>query len=124
MAAPNLVNVTSIVGKTAVTNLTTTAATLILSNAAASNMLMKVNTLIVSNVDPTATVDVTVTYYSAAALGGTGTQIVDTIAIPADTSLIVVDKNTAIYLEEDRSIGATAAVANDVKIICSYEQIS
>lgn len=124
MAAPNLVNVSSIVGKSTVTNLTTTAATLILSNAAASNMVMKVNTLIVSNVDPTATVDVTVSYYSAAALGGTATQIVDTIAIPADTSLIVIDKNTALYLEEDRSIGATAAVANDVKIICSYEEIS
>jgi hypothetical protein len=124
MAAPNLVNVTSIVGKTAVVSLTTTAATLIVSNAASSNNVLKVNTLILSNVDPTATVDVTVTYYSAAALGGTATQIVDTIAIPADTSLIVVDKNTAIYLEEDRSLGATAAVANDVKIVCSYEEIS
>jgi len=36
----------------------------------------------------------------------------------------VIDKNTSLYLEEDRSIGATAGVANDLKIVVSYEEIS
>ena len=124
MAAPNIVNVTSIIGKTAVANLTTTGATSVVSNAASSGTVLKVNSLIVSNVDPTASCDVTISLYSAAALGGTATQIVSTVTIPADTSLIVLDRNTAIYLEEDRSIGATASVANDLKVVCSYEEIS
>jgi len=35
-----------------------------------------------------------------------------------------VDKNTAIYLEEDRSISVTAGTANDLEILVSYEEIS
>jgi hypothetical protein len=124
MAAPNIVNVTSIIGKTVTADLTTTAATSVLSNAASSNLVLKINTLIVSNVDPSASCDVTVSLYSAAALGGTPIQIASTISIPADTSLIVISKDTPVYLEENRSIGATASVANDLKVVCSYEEIS
>ena len=124
MAAPNIVNVTSIIGKTEVANLTTTAATSVVSNAASSGLVLKINTLIVSNVDPTTSCDITISLYSAAALGGTATQIASTISIPADTSLIVISKDTPVYLEEDRSIGATASIANDLKVVCSYEQIS
>ena len=124
MAAPNIVNVTSIIGKTATTNLTSTSATSVVSNAASSGLVMKINTLIVSNVDGTASADITINYYTAAALGGTAFQIASTITIPADTSLIVISKETPVYLEEDRSIGATASVANDLKVICSYEEIS
>jgi hypothetical protein len=124
MAAPNIVNVTSIVGKTDVANLTTTGATSVVSNAASSNTVLKINSLIVSNVDPTVSCDITISLYSAAALGGTATQIVSTVSVPSDTSLIVIDKNSSIYLEEDRSIGATASLANDLKVVCSYEVIS
>ena len=124
MAAPNIVNVTSIVGKTVVADLTTTSATSVLSNAASSNLVLKVNSLIVSNVDASASAAITINFYSAAALGGTATQIANTITIPAQTSLIVIDKNNSIYLEEDRSIGATASIANDLKVVCSYEEIS
>jgi hypothetical protein len=124
MAAPNIVNVTSIIGKTATTNLTSTSATSVVSNAASSGLVLKINTLIVSNVDGTASADITINYYTAAALGGTAFQIASTITIPADTSLIVISKETPVYLEEDRSIGATASVANDLKVICSYEEIS
>jgi hypothetical protein len=124
MAAPNIVNVTSIIGKTEVANLTTTGATSVVSNAASSGLVLKINTLIVSNVDPTASCDITISLYSAAALGGTATQIASTISIPADTSLIVISRETPVYLEEDRSIGATASIANDLKVVCSYEEIS
>jgi hypothetical protein len=49
---------------------------------------------------------------------------VSTVSVPADASLVVIDKNTSIYLEEDRSLGATAGAANDLKVIVSYEEIS
>jgi hypothetical protein len=57
-------------------------------------------------------------------IGGTGTQIVSTVSVPADASLVVIDKTTSIYLEEDKSIGATASAASDLKVVCSYEEIS
>jgi hypothetical protein len=124
MAAPNIVNVTSIIGKSAVVDLTSTSATSVLSNAASSNKVFKIESLIVSNVDGVNAADITINYYSAAALGGTATQIVSTVSVPADASLIVIDRGTSIYLEEDRSIGATAGSANDLKVLISYEDIS
>ena len=124
MANPNIINVTTILGKSAVVSLTTTAATAVLSNAAASGKVFKINSLVVSNVDGTNAADITVSYYSEDDIGGTATQIVSTVSVPADASLIVIDKNTSLYLEEDRSIGATAGVANDLKIVVSYEEIS
>jgi hypothetical protein len=124
MAAPNIVNVTSIIGKSAVVDLTSTSATSVLSNAASSNKVFKIESLIVANVDGTNAADITINYYSAAALGGTATQIVSTVSVPADSSLVVIDRNTSIYLEEDKSIGATAGSANDLKVLISYEDIS
>ena len=124
MANPNIVNVTSIYGKSAVVDLTSTSATSVVSNAASSGKVFKINSLVVSNVDGTNAADITINYYSAAALGGTATQIVSTVSVPADSSLVVIDKNTSIYLEEDRSIGATAGSASDLKVLISYEDIS
>ena len=124
MAAPNIVNVTTITGKSAAVDLTTTAATAVVSNAAASGKVFKINSLVVSNVDGTNAADITVSYYSEDDIGGTATQIVSTISVPADATLVVIDKGTSIYLEEDRSIGATAGTANDLKVLVSYEEIS
>ena len=124
MANPNIVDVTDIRGKTAVVDLTTTNATLVVENAASSGKVFKINSLIVSNVDGTDAADITVSLYSEDNIGGTATQIVSTVTVPADASLVVIDKSTSIYLEEDRSIGATASVANDLKVVCSFEEIS
>lgn len=124
MAAPNIVNVTTIIGKTAVANLTTTSATEVVSNAAASGKVFKINSLYVSNVDGTNTATITVSLYSEDNIGGTATQFVSTVTVPADATLVVISKDTSVYLEEDRSIGATASTANDLKIICSYEEIN
>jgi hypothetical protein len=124
MAAPNIVNVTTITGKTNVVDLSTTNATLVVENPAASNKVFKINSLIVSNVDGTNAADITISYYSEDNIGGTATQITSTVSVPADASLIVIDKNTYIYLEEDRSIGATAGSASDLKVVCSYEELS
>lgn len=124
MAAPNIVNVSTITGKTTVVSLTTTSATQVVENPASSNKVFKINSLIVSNVDGTSAADITIALYSQDDIGGTATEIVSTVSVPADASLIVIDKNTSIYLEEDKSIGATAGAASDLKVICSYEEIS
>jgi hypothetical protein len=124
MAAPNVVNVATITGKTAVTSLTTTNASLVVENPASSNKVFKINSLIVSNVDGTNAADITIGLYSEDNIGGTATEIVKTVTVPADASLVVISKDTSIYLEEDKSIGATASAANDLKVVCSYEEIS
>lgn len=124
MANPNIVNVTSILGDNSSVSLTTTAATSIVSNAASSGKVLKINTIIAANVDGTNAADITINKYSAAALGGTAFPIASTVSVPADASLVIVDKTTAIYLKENESIGATAGTASDLVITCSWEDIS
>jgi len=124
MAAPNIVGVSTITGKTSTTSLTTTSATSIVSNAASSGKVFKINMIQIANVDGANACNITISHNSAAAGAGTNSEIVSTISVPADASLIAMDKNTAIYLEEDKSITATASAANDLKVIVSYEEIS
>lgn len=124
MAAPNIVNVATITAKTTTLALSSTSQTTLVSNAASSGKVIKVNMIQVANVDGTNACDVTVDLHSAASGGGTAFSLVSTASVPADASLIVVDKNTALYLEEDRSITVTAGTANDLEVIVSYEEIS
>ena len=124
MAAPNIVNVTAIYGKVVTADLTTTSATSVLSNAASSGKVFKLDSLVVANTDTTNAVTVTVNHYSAAALGGTATAIASTVSISANSTLVVISKTNMIYLEENMSIGATAGTASKLKVVCSYEDIS
>ena len=124
MANPNIVNVTTIYGNSSQTALSTTSATSIVSNAAASGKVFKINSIVVANVDGTAAADITINVYSAAALGGTPYAIASTISVPADASLIVTDKTTSFYLLENQSIGAIAGVANDLVVTASWEEIN
>jgi len=124
MAAPNIVNVSTITGKSATVALTSTSATALVSNAASSSKVFKVNMIQVANVDGTNACDVTVDVHSAASGGGTAYSLVSTVSVPADASLVVLDKSTSLYLEENTSITATAGTASDLEVIVSYEEIS
>ena len=124
MAAPNIVNVSSILGKTDQYALTTTNQTTILNNAASSDNVLKVNMIQVANVDGAHACDITIDVHSADDGAGTAFSLISTASVAADSSLVVLDKNTAIYLEEDMSITATAGTANDLEVIISYEQIT
>lgn len=124
MAAPNIVNVTAIYGNSAQVSLTTTSATQLVSNAASSGKVFKINSITVANVDGTNAADITINIYSAAALGGTAFPLVSTISVPADATLIVTDKTTTFYLLENQSIGATAGTASDLVVNASWEEIN
>jgi len=124
MTAPNVVNVATITAKSAMVALSSTGATSVVSNAASSGKVFKINMIQIANVDGTNACDVTVDMHSAASGGGTAYSLVATASVPADSSLIAIDKNTALYLEEDRSITVTAGTANDLEVIVSYEEIS
>ena len=119
MAAPNIVGVTTITGKTAVLAVTTTA-TAIVTNSAGSNKVFKINSLVVSNVDGTNSADITVDLYRSS----TAYELARTITVPADATLVVISKETAIYLEEGDSLRCTASANSDLEAVCSYEEIS
>ena len=131
MAAPNIASLTTITGKTTYFTPTGTTAVVLLQNAASSNNGLKINQIVVANVDGTNAVDCTVSIYSnggvaqgSAPSGGTAYPIASTISVPADASLIVVDKTTGIYLEEGTSISITAGTASKLTFSVSYELMS
>ena len=117
MAAPNIVNVATITGKTAV-QAVGTSATAIVTNSAASGKVFKINALYVSNVDGTNNAEITVDLFRSS----TAYRIANTVVVPADASLDVISK--AIYLEEGDSLRLTANAASDLEAVCSYEEIS
>jgi hypothetical protein len=128
MAAPNIASLTTITGKTTYFTPTGTTAVVLLPNAAASNNVLKINQIVVANVDGTNAVDATVSIYSNGAVaqgsapsGGTAYPIASTISVPADASLIVVDKTTGLYLEEGTSISITSGTASKLTFSVSYE---
>lgn len=124
MAAPNIANLSTVTGKTNQISLTTATATSVLSNAASSGKVFKVNMLRVTNVDGTDSVNITVKVHSAAAGGGTGYEITSTQALAADTYTDIITKDNTLYIEEDRSISVTASAADDAVVVVSYEEIS
>jgi hypothetical protein len=122
MAIPNIVNVTSIQAKSFGNTLTTSNA-LVLVNAASSGNCIKINNIVLSNYSNAATT-ANVEYNRAAAGTGTATFLVSQVSIPSGASLIVTDKSTGFYMEEDTSIKAVAVAANSIQIFTSYEVIS
>ena len=127
MANPNLLQASTVVGNTSTYLISSTAnpfATALVNNAASSNKVYKINSIVVANVDGSAAADITISIFSQDDLGGTGTAICSTVSVPADATLVVTDKNTTFYLLEDKSIGATASAANDLVVTCSWEEIS
>jgi len=117
MAAPNIVSVSTLTAKTAVQAIGTSA-TAIVSNAASSGKVIKINALYVSNVDGTNNAEINVDLYRSS----TAYHIAKTVVVPADATLDVISK--AIYLEEGDSLRLTAGTASDLEAVCSYEELS
>ena len=125
MANPNLINVSSVLAANAGFNLTSTAtATLITVSA---DKLVKINRVTVANVDGTnsATFDLFVDGMGTGSTGGATTgadatvYLAKTVAVPADTTLVVVD--TPIYLMEGDILKGGASAASDLDMFVSYE---
>ena len=119
MTAPNIAGLTTVTGKTVSAALGTSDADL-LSNAASSNKVFKINSLTVSNIDGSATTSVTIILRK----GSTDYHIARQIDIPPRTTMVIIKKDTQIYLEENDKIRGRASVAFDLEMVCSYEEIS
>jgi len=133
MAAPNIVNVTTITGVTsAFSGIAVTTGprgavgiTTVVSNPAGSGRVLKINTLVAAAIGDTT--GVTVQHYDNAAHTGAATtvSIALTASVPTYSSLVVISKENSVYLQENTSLGAFAQPnAGNLDIICSYEEIS
>tara|TARA_Y100001963_G_scaffold48354_1_gene68012 strand:+ start:184 stop:564 length:381 start_codon:yes stop_codon:yes gene_type:complete len=126
MAAPNIVDVATITGITtwkAGINLEAAGVSVIVTNAASSGKVLKVNSLVASSIG--ATTGVTTKIFNLAAGAGNSVSIGTTMTVPSFSSLAVVSKEMSIYLQENQSIGVfKEASKGDIDVVCSYEDIS
>ena len=118
MANPNIVGVTTIYGKTVGMAVTTSNTAIINNNV--TGELIKVNTILISNVDGTNDANVTASVY----IGGTHYNITNTVTVPADATLGLISNDTALYLEDNQQLYLQASANSDLEAVCSYEVIS
>ena len=123
MAAPNIVNVSSIVAGYAALSPTNTSPGVLVLNSAGSDSVVKVNSLVITNI--TNTVAATRVSLNTSASGlGTNYYLAYDIYVPANASLQLVDKGNFLYLTEDKSIVVASGVANALDYIVVFETIS
>jgi len=122
MAAPNIVGVTTILGITTSQQLGTTATTIV-SNPANSGKVFKINAIVAAN-KTGSTASVSVRYNDNAAGAGTTLTIANGIDVATKSTLVILDKASSIYLEENRSLTALSGTASAMDLIVSYEDIT
>jgi len=131
MANPNIAALTTITGNTTYYTPSGTSAVVLLANAASTGVVYRIDQIVAANVNGSTAVNATVSIYTngsvvqgSAPSGGTAYPIVSTVSVPANASLIVTDKTTAIYLTENTSITVTSGTASGITYSISYESIS
>ena len=133
MAAPNIVNVTTITGITtfkAGIAVTTggggsLGVTTVVANPASSSKVIKVNSLVAAAIGTTT--GVTLQYFDHVnhVSASSTVSIAMTAAVPTFSSLVVISKENSIYLEENTSLGIFAQPnTGSIDIVCSFEEIS
>jgi len=131
MANPNILAATTAYGTTTYFTPSGTTAVVLVTNAASSGKVLKINQIVAANVNGSAAVAATVSIYTNGAVaqgsapsGGTAYPIISAVSVPATASLIVVDKTTSIYLQEGTCISVTSGTANGITYSVSYEEMS
>ena len=131
MANPNILAATGAYGTTTYLTPSATTAVVLLANPAASGEVFKINSIVAANVNGSASVATTVSVYTNGAVaqgsapsGGTAYPLVSAVQVPANASLIVVDKTTQIYLQEGTSISVTSGTASGITYVISYEDMA
>lgn len=119
MAQPNIINVTRILGNTAYQNVNTVAANIV-ANPASSSCVYKLNTLMIANVDGANSADITASIFS----GGVENKIAHTVTVPADATLVLISKDTSVYLQEGDYMRLAASANSRLWATCSYEDLS
>lgn len=117
MANPNIVNVTTIYGRTIAASLSTSNLAYLTGTA---GYVKKINSITAANTDGINDADVTVLL----TLDGSQKVLAWQITVPAKSTLVILSKDTAVYIEENDEIRAYASATGDLDIIISYEEIA
>jgi|TARA_B100000085_G_scaffold280809_1_gene306364 hypothetical protein len=126
---PNIVGVSTITGVTTSYSHSDAHARTLVSNGGGSEQAFKINNITIANVDNTNAGLVTVKHhlntgtYPNAPGAGTSISIVNQLGIATGTSVVVLDRAAAFYLQEGESISVQANVANLLESFVSYEII-
>jgi hypothetical protein len=123
MSAPNIVNVSSIVAGYAAIAPANIIANVLLNNSPGSNAVVKINSLVITNVTDSA-VPTIVSINTAATGAGTSYRIAYNIYVPAGASLQLIDKGNFLYLTEDTSLLITSGTSAALEYVAVYETIS
>lgn len=134
MANPNIATLTSIYGNTAyvipsgtgnTTSWTYNGTVSLTGLTPAANTVNKITGLIVSNTTASA-VNATVAIGNNATFGSATviSYLAYQIAVPANASLIVVDKTTDLYITENQSVAVVSATGNALTFTAVFEAIT
>lgn len=123
MAAPNIVNVANIYGKTALVRLTNATATSVLANAAASGKVLKLAGVLAANTEG---VNVNVAFDLYIKRSSVDYYLAKNITIPALAAYEAFMKDsTPVYLEEGDELYAKSGNASGyIHVLVAYEEIS
>lgn len=119
MANPNILSTTTVQAYSEGLAVTTSSQAIV-TNAASSGKVYKVNSLIIANVDGSNSADITVEVFK----GSTSYKLAKTVPVPADATLVIISRDNQVYLNENDNIKLTASANSDLEAICSWEQIS
>lgn len=122
MANPNVVGVQTVRGKSTVRAFVKNVRKNFLVNNANSGEILKVNSLYVAN-KHTISVNVTI-QMTGPSTQNVSQNVVDSIVVPANSSIVLISKNTDLYLNENTALSIFATSNDKISLVCSYEQIS
>ena len=128
MANPNIVSVTGITAGTLGWNLPTGGLVNLIDPD--TGYLLKINRIVVANVDGSAAADVDVAIVTAAQTftnttvtgADATTYLAKTISVPADAALVISD--TPIYLREGDNLQGNASASGDLDLTITYELLT
>lgn len=127
MAAPNIVSITTMTPHTVSITPADTSRNALVA-APSTGVAYKINQIVVANIDGTNAVNSTVELRLAD--GSTYRAIGSTISVPANATLVLLDKTTSLYLldtsvtGEPSTLWATSGTASKLTFTVSYEAIS
>ncbi len=116
MAAPNLLQLTTVYGKTTSSTIDT-AVTVLVSNPSGSNKSYKIKSLYIANIDNFTTARVSLDFYRTS----TSIRLIDRMPAASGDTLLAISNDTSIYLEEGDSLRCYADQPDLIHAVLSYE---
>jgi hypothetical protein len=122
MASPNIVAISNVTGFTTVQTDVTTSEAVILSTPATGSAVLKLNNILVAN-KTSSSANITIAYRTAGGGGGDKVLIANATPVAAYSTLVIIDKASALYIEENKSITAESSASNAFDVVASFEKI-